>query len=88
MLKKRAFFAGKAGVPPDVRCYSRLLRACGVDDAAKRASAGASVGGGGGGAEGMSLSTEVGENAGLSSELVAGVAEKARKRVFCCAILY
>jgi pentatricopeptide repeat protein len=50
---------GKAGVPPDVRCYSRLLRACGVDDAAKRASVGAS-GGGGGGAEGMSLSAEVG----------------------------
>jgi hypothetical protein len=74
-------------VPPDVRCYSRLLRACGVDDAAKRASVGASGGGGGGGgAEGMSLSTEVGENAGLSGELLAGVAEKVRNRIFCDAI--
>jgi pentatricopeptide repeat protein len=58
---------GRAGVPPDVRCYTRLLRACGVDAESRGSKAGAGAGVDAG--EGAAASATVGSD--LSSEIVA-----------------
>ena len=72
---------GRVGVPPDVRCYTRLLRACGVDAESRGGKAGAEAGG----MESGKASDGV-EN-DLSSELVAGLADKEEDVVYAQSLL-